>query len=341
MGFYGPLKTAWKKAVSKYTLDNIGKSVTKYTFARVFKEAWLNTVKLSTIVNSFRCAGIWPVNPDVRESKVSPAALYHDGDNATDDGAKNEKSAKTPSTNPSTTTADKPSKLAMEVMEAALTSPTRKKFEERYDEGYDVEDDELYMVWARLKALTISECEEQEVGDEGETAQELSREDFGQRSEIFRQNLVPKSVPRKKTQGGTSHMPPHISGDEAIAQMVDKVEKKRIAEEEKKQRKEEREAKRRQKEKEKAEKSQNRTSQKRKGRKQKSVKASVAASDPEDDDDTITCPVCCDRGCSDALWVCCDVCDTWYHAECTDISPEDYEDLLGSIEWFCSVCIKA
>ena len=341
VGFYGPLKTAWKKAVSKYTLDNIGKSVTKYTFARVFKEAWLNTVKLSTIVNSFRCAGIWPVNPDVRESKVSPAALYHDGDNATDDGAKNEKSAKTPSTNPSTTTADKPSKLAMEVMEAALTSPTRKKFEERYDEGYDVEDDELYMVWARLKALTISECEEQEVGDEGETAQELSREDFGQRSEIFRQNLVvPKSVPRKKTRGGTSHMPPHISGDEAIAQMVDKVEKKRIAEEEKKQRKEEREAKRRQKEKEKAEKSQNRTSQKRKGRKQKSVKASVAASDPEDDDDTITCPVCCDRGCSDALWVCCDVCDTWYHAECTDISPEDYED-LGSIEWFCSVCIKA
>ena len=39
------------------------------------------------------------------------------------------------------------------------------------------------------------------------------------------------------------------------------------------------------------------TSQKRKGRKQKSVKASAAALDPEDDDDTITCPVCCERGC--------------------------------------------
>ena len=42
-----------------YVLDNVGKSTTKYTFAEVFKEAWLNTVKLSTIV---RCAGIWPVN---------------------------------------------------------------------------------------------------------------------------------------------------------------------------------------------------------------------------------------------------------------------------------------
>ena len=36
----------------------------------------------------------------------------------------------------------------MEVLEAALTSPTRKKVEEKYDEGYDAEDDELYMVWA-------------------------------------------------------------------------------------------------------------------------------------------------------------------------------------------------
>jgi len=32
----------------------------------------------------------------------------------------------------------------MEVMEADLTSPTRRKFEGRYEEGYDVENDELY-----------------------------------------------------------------------------------------------------------------------------------------------------------------------------------------------------
>lgn len=91
----------------------------------MFKEAWLNTVKLSTIVNSFRCAGIWPVNPDIRESKVSPAALYHDRGNTTDESAKNGESAKTSSTNPSTSTADKPYKLAIEVMETTLTTPTR------------------------------------------------------------------------------------------------------------------------------------------------------------------------------------------------------------------------
>ena len=80
-------------------------------------------------MNSIRCDEIWPVNSDIWESKISPAALYHDGDKTTDEGAKNKESAKTPSANPSTTTADQPSMLAMEVMEAAITSPTRKKFE--------------------------------------------------------------------------------------------------------------------------------------------------------------------------------------------------------------------
>ena len=75
VGFYGPLKASWRKAVVKYALDNVGKSVIKYTFAEVFKEAWINTIKLSTIVNSFRCAGICPVNANVCKSKVAPATV--------------------------------------------------------------------------------------------------------------------------------------------------------------------------------------------------------------------------------------------------------------------------
>ena len=47
--FLWPLKTAWKKAVLKYTLNNISKSVVRYSFAQVFKEAWRNTVQLSKL----------------------------------------------------------------------------------------------------------------------------------------------------------------------------------------------------------------------------------------------------------------------------------------------------
>ena len=126
VGFYGLLKASWRKAVAKYALDKVGKSVTKYTFAEVFKEAWINTVKLSTIVNSFRCAGIWPINANVCKSKVAPATVYH---------ADHEKGA-----------GKSDGKLAAQVMKS-LSSATKKKIKIRYEEGYDVKDDELYNVW--------------------------------------------------------------------------------------------------------------------------------------------------------------------------------------------------
>ena len=77
VGFYGPLKQAWKKAVTNYAVDHVGKSVTKQTFAQIFKEAWENTVKVSTIINSFRAAGIYPISfTAILREKVIPSTMY-------------------------------------------------------------------------------------------------------------------------------------------------------------------------------------------------------------------------------------------------------------------------
>ena len=82
-------------------------------------------------------------------------------------------------------------------------------------------------------------------------AVESSHEKVG---EVFKQALVlPKQITRKKTLGKSTKLPAHVSSDEAIAQMEDKIEQKQLAEEEKKKRKEEREMKRLQKQKEKEE----------------------------------------------------------------------------------------
>ena len=62
VGFYGALKTSWGKACEKYKLANPGIPLTKYTFARVFKDAWVDCVKMSTFVNAFRQSGICPLN---------------------------------------------------------------------------------------------------------------------------------------------------------------------------------------------------------------------------------------------------------------------------------------
>ena len=357
--------------MAKYALDNVGKLVTKYTFAEVFKEAWINTVKLSTIVNSFRCAGIWPVNANVCKSKVAPATVYHaDYENGAgkSDG-----------------------KLAAQVMES-LSSATKEKFEIRYEEGYDVKDDELYNVWIKLKTLTLDDSQETKDSKDvrklqvdavdknhegkhlkGSSKLNVLTVDDGKDSsnsqhdatvksghekvgEVFKQALLIPKVTCKKTLGGSAKLPAHVSSDEAIAQMEDKVKQKQIAEEEKKKRKEEREMKQLKKQKEKEEKAKKSKKAKKKGTTKKTPSACFVDGENEDekanesqkkdatketdlsDDDDVKCPVCCNDDPYEK-WACCDIYDTWYHTGCVGISPDECSQ-LKDMDWFCSECIE-
>ena len=56
-----------------------------------------------------------------------------------------------------------------------------------------------------------------------------------------------------------------------------------------------------------------------------------------------TCPACSvkESDSADAMWVSCDICDKWYHVECTDIAPDDYDKISCSMDWYCDVCIAA
>ena len=45
--------------------------------------------------------------------------------------------------------------VGLQVLESALSSTTKKKFKPRYEEGYDVKDDELYNVWSKLNELKL------------------------------------------------------------------------------------------------------------------------------------------------------------------------------------------
>ena len=134
----------------------------------------------------------------------------------------------------------------------------------------------------------------------------------------------PKPVIRKKQKAGTSDFPAHLSSEQMIKYLQEKEEKKQAAEEEKKKRKEEREmkkqqreAQKQQKEKKKAKKTQRRDVQQTSRRQTRAIECRTSPVQEEDED--VICPVCqSDCECTDG-WVCCDVCDTWYHKECTDI----------------------
>ena len=77
VGVFRPLKCNWNKCVSRFVLKNDGKTVDKYSFAKVFKTAWEETHKAATIVNSFRGSGICPLNPKaISPEKLIPASVY-------------------------------------------------------------------------------------------------------------------------------------------------------------------------------------------------------------------------------------------------------------------------
>ena len=64
VGFFKPLKVAWAKARSK-------------VFAEVFKEAWINAVKMSNIVNAFKATGTCPFDiKAICPEKYGPSKLH-------------------------------------------------------------------------------------------------------------------------------------------------------------------------------------------------------------------------------------------------------------------------
>lgn len=64
--------------VASFRVSHVGQPLTKEVFARVFKEAWLDTVKARSIVNAFAGSGIFPVDASKSCSKTTPSNVFCD-----------------------------------------------------------------------------------------------------------------------------------------------------------------------------------------------------------------------------------------------------------------------
>ena len=51
VGYFKPLKLNWAHAVDAFRVPNVGQTVTKPVFARIFKPAWIDSIKARSIVN--------------------------------------------------------------------------------------------------------------------------------------------------------------------------------------------------------------------------------------------------------------------------------------------------
>src|SRR5260364_257479 len=72
------LKKAYSSECDKYHTNSSSKLVTKYTFAKIFGQAYIKAFTPTAICNSFRAMGIWPFNPDaISPSRLEPSMPTH------------------------------------------------------------------------------------------------------------------------------------------------------------------------------------------------------------------------------------------------------------------------
>ena len=77
VGFFKPLKVNWAHAFDDFRCSHFGASVTKHVFARIFRKAWNDTVKVRTIVNGFAATGVYPVDKRKASSdKTAPSTIF-------------------------------------------------------------------------------------------------------------------------------------------------------------------------------------------------------------------------------------------------------------------------
>ena len=224
VGFIRSLKSAWGKECNSYRAKTIGSNVSKETFSEVFKDAWLATVKTSLFVNAFRESGICPLNLSaIDESKFAPSMPH---------------SSRAIVPPPHSSVANK----KMAAFENLMKPETVKLFEERFEEGYDIESDELYSIWSKMKKLTISDPPEDPAKDT-QTAAPIPTAQQKVSSALDEILTYPNPPAEKKKGKSTSSMPKYLSSQQMIAYLDEKKAAKQREEEEKQQRKEERERK--------------------------------------------------------------------------------------------------
>ena len=136
IGPFGPLKASWREVCQQFLAKNPGKVVTRFTFSKLFNEAWCSAMNMKNVVAGFRYTGIYPLNrsaliPEEKEEKEKSLA-YRTGLKFI------------PLYSPLRYNSRK-SATCIE-----FTEEEAEKFQRRFEEGYDLDSDEHYNSWKQF-----------------------------------------------------------------------------------------------------------------------------------------------------------------------------------------------
>ena len=132
VSFFGPLKKHWARVCHEYTVDDPGRAVTKFQFSSLFNKAWFLAIQPSTIVFGFRKVGVYPFDPAaIKPYETSKAPTVKTPSESLPN--ESEESRIESGHGPSAT--------------APLSEEQIILFERRYENGYAIYEDRLYVEW--------------------------------------------------------------------------------------------------------------------------------------------------------------------------------------------------
>jgi len=129
-GCFGPLKTKWREVCYKYITDNPGKVVTRYSFSRLFHEAWVKAMTMNNIMSGFKVTGVFPVDRSAIHCTHQPKILSEES-----------KIAFLPLYSPA------PSRSKSRSNQPNFSAAELELFQIRYEDNYDLKNDHRYNLW--------------------------------------------------------------------------------------------------------------------------------------------------------------------------------------------------
>ena len=132
-GPFGPLKSCWREVCHKFMSENPGKIVTRFTFSQLFNEAWTKAMTIQNISAGFRSTGIYPLN----RNALLPPPQEEENSLAERTGLK-------------FIPLYSPMKRKSTPKVLRFSEEEEKRFQKRYEEGYDLKDDMRYNNWKEI-----------------------------------------------------------------------------------------------------------------------------------------------------------------------------------------------
>ena len=128
VGCFGPLKKHWREVCHDYIHNNPGRVVNRFQFSSLFAKAWMRGMTPANVISGYKACGIYPYNPDevLKQFEGLPSS---------------QPSLALPSSQPFLHDST--------AIRSEFSDQQIELFETRYSEGYDIFEDEEYVLWLK------------------------------------------------------------------------------------------------------------------------------------------------------------------------------------------------